>query len=123
LYRIGAGDGAEVLISEGCITGSAEIRVIEGIEQLRAELELEAFRDGKVFPQETVFGSAESSIRINRSEGRSFPHPCARLRLPLAIISSHFIDTSLPVHLRSISDASPSPENSPSCLEYRRGLG
>ena len=54
LYRVGAGDGAKVLISEGCITGSAEIRVIERIEQLRTELELDALRDGEVLEDREI---------------------------------------------------------------------
>jgi len=58
LYRIGAGDGTEVLVPEGCIAGRAEIRVIEGIEQLRSELEPEAFRYGEVL-EDTEVGIVE----------------------------------------------------------------
>src|SRR6476646_8457860 len=73
-----------------------------------------------VMPQMRGIGMMRSFLHLGRLHDATMRQRDSGV---FRLLRSHFVDTSLLIHLRSISDASPSPENSPSCLEYRRGLG
>src|SRR6266542_6596144 len=74
---LGAGDRAESRLAEGCPRGAGEIHLVEGVEQLPAELQAEALFHGHVLQNRKIPGVivrpaiiGEKAAHIAESIGR-----------------------------------------------------